>query len=191
MLRQEKNNLMKTAPKPHKVLPLKTRVNRLAQKPVVRAEHSAGGLAYRRMGRRVLFGLIKDSYRKWTLPKGRLEKGETAAEAALRETHEEMGLKKLRLVAPLGHVDISFKDRYEQVGQTVHKRIDFFLMETAHDERGVPERPDRVSAIRWVPYRDAVRYAGYKNVQPIIRAAATIIERENEAAKKRYLTPKT
>jgi 8-oxo-dGTP pyrophosphatase MutT (NUDIX family) len=156
-------------------------------KSAARAEHSAGGVAYRRVGRRVFFGLIKDSYHKWTLPKGHLEKGETSAQAALRETHEEMGLKRLRLVAPLGGISISFKDRYVHVGQTIHKRIDFFLMETAAHERGVPEGGEGIAAIRWVPYRVAARLAGYKNVQPILRAASAFIDRENETAKNRRL----
>lgn len=148
----------------------------------VRAEHSAGGVVFRALGRRLLIGFIKDSYHKWTFPKGHLEKGETAAQAAVRETHEEMGLRRLRLVAPLGHVAIKFKDRYEHIGQTVEKRIDFFLMQTAAEERGTPERGERIAAIRWVPYRQAAKYASYKNIQPIIKAAVGFLEKELRTA---------
>ena len=103
-------------------------------------------------------------------------KGETPAQAALRETHEEMGFKRLRLVAPLGSVSIKFKDRFVHVGQTVQKRIDFFLMETPAGERGKPERSEGINEIRWVPFRQAVRSASYKNVQPIIKKAAAYLE---------------
>jgi len=147
----------------------------------IRAEHSAGGVVFRVLGRRVLIGLIKDSYHKWTFPKGHLEKGETAAQAAVRETHEEMGLRRLRLIAPLGHIAIKFKDRYEHVGQTVQKRIDFFLMETPAGERGTPERGERIAAIRWVPYRQAAKHASYKNIQPIIKAAVALLDQELKA----------
>jgi 8-oxo-dGTP diphosphatase len=137
----------------------------------IRAEYSAGGVVFRILGRRVLIGFIKDSYHKWTFPKGHLEKGESAAQAALRETHEEMGLKNLRLVNPLGTISIKFKDRFVHVGQTVHKRIDFFLMETASYEQGRPETDESIQAIRWVPYRQSLKFASYKNVQPIIKKA--------------------
>ena len=157
--------------------PLKNN-DRATGKPAsaVRVEHSAGGVVFRHLDRRILIGLIKDSYHKWTFPKGHLEKGETPAQAALRETHEEMGLKRLRLVAPLGDVSIKFKDRFVHVGQTVQKRIDFFLMETPSHEHGKPERDERISDIRWVPYRQAVRTVSYKNVQPIVARAVAYLD---------------
>jgi 8-oxo-dGTP pyrophosphatase MutT (NUDIX family) len=142
----------------------------------IRVEHSAGGVVFRRLDRRVLIGLIKDSYHKWTFPKGHLEKSETPAQAALRETHEEMGLQRLRLVAKLGDISIKFKDRYVQIGTTVQKRIDFFLMETPANERGKPERDEGINEIRWVPYRQAARFASYKNVRPIIARAVAYLD---------------
>ena len=147
----------------------------------VRLEHSAGGVVFRRVDRRIFLGLIKDSYGKWTFPKGHLEKGESAAQAAVRETREEMGLRRLRLVAPLGSVSIKFKDRFVQVGTTVQKRIDFFLMETPPDERGKPERSEGISDLRWVPYRQAIKFASYKNVVPIVKRAVVHLD---ETAKK-------
>ncbi len=146
----------------------------------VRIERSAGGVVYRRVGRQILIGMILDSYRKWTFPKGHVEKGETVSEAALRETREEMGLKRLRLVAPLGGISIWFKDRYHRVGETIHKYVDFFLMETAPEERGTPERRERVYAIRWVPFRQAQKRAGYKNIRPILKAAVDRLDRQKQ-----------
>jgi 8-oxo-dGTP pyrophosphatase MutT (NUDIX family) len=142
----------------------------------IRIEHSAGGVVFRRASGRILIGLIKDSYHKWTFPKGHLEKGETPAQAALRETHEEMGLTRLRLTVPLGDISIKFKDRFVHIGQTVQKRIDFFLMETPGHEQGKPERGEGINAIRWVPYRQAVRFASYKNIQPIIKRAVLYLD---------------
>jgi 8-oxo-dGTP diphosphatase len=150
--------------------------NRTNGKERIRAEYSAGGVVFRVVNRRILIGFIKDSYNKWTFPKGHLEKGESAAQAALRETHEEMGLKKLRMVDPLGTISIKFKDRFVHVGQTVQKRIDFFLMETPSYEQGRPETDESIQAIRWVPYRHALKFASYKNVQPIIKKAVGYLD---------------
>jgi len=62
---------------------------------------SAGGLVLDRRGR---IALIRQRDRRgrlrWTLPKGRIDPGETAETAALREVHEESGLRA-RIVRPI------------------------------------------------------------------------------------------
>ena len=40
---------------------------------------------------------------KWDLPKGKLDKGETLEECAVREVEEETGLKKLQLTSTLAY----------------------------------------------------------------------------------------
>lgn len=144
-----------------------------------RVENSAGGVVIRRLQHDILVGFIKDSYGKWTFPKGRLHPGEDVGRGAERETREEMGLSKLKRLAPLGTATIMFKDRYEQPGTTVKKYISYFLMETDQHEKGKAENKEsgeRVTAIRWVPYRRAAKFASYKNVLPIIRKAVGLLE---------------
>lgn len=58
------------------------------------------------------------------LPKGRLEEGESHEAAALREVAEETGLQA-RILAALGSVSYSYRERGGRVGKQVH----FFLME--------------------------------------------------------------
>ena len=62
---------------------------------------SAGGVVYNAEGRIALV-LQRDRSRRlrWTLPKGRIDPGETAEQAALREVHEESGLQT-RIVGTL------------------------------------------------------------------------------------------
>ena len=142
----------------------------------VRIEYSAGGVVFRRTAKGILAGLIKDSYGKWAFAKGRIEKKETPSAAAVRETQEEMGIAKLRLISFLGENSIWFKDRYEHVGQTVHKHIAYFLMEAGSDEHGEPEGRERVQAIKWVPYHELPRQISYKNSLPIAKKAVSTIE---------------
>lgn len=61
---------------------------------------------------------------EWVLPKGHLDAGETAEQAARREVAEEAGLE-VRLVAPIGRTAYAFRK-----GRTLHhKWVDWFLAE--------------------------------------------------------------
>ena len=75
-----------------------------------REEFSAGGVVFRRQktaGNNVAFLLGKHSgYHKWVLPKGLVEKGESAEETAVREVAEEVGVEgRITDLAPLGTVE--------------------------------------------------------------------------------------
>jgi ADP-ribose pyrophosphatase YjhB (NUDIX family) len=66
----------------------------------------AGGIVVRRDGARdssyrVLLVRAKKDPSVWIFPKGHIEQGETAADAALRETREEAGIDG-ELVKPIG-----------------------------------------------------------------------------------------
>src|SRR6478752_9879511 len=55
---------------------------------------AAGGLIVRERNDEVEIALVhRPRYDDWTLPKGKLEPGETEAEGALREVEEETGLR--------------------------------------------------------------------------------------------------
>jgi ADP-ribose pyrophosphatase YjhB (NUDIX family) len=62
---------------------------------------SAGGMLFDERGR---IALVRQRDRRgrwrWTLPKGRIDPGETAEQAALREVHEESGMLG-RIVRPI------------------------------------------------------------------------------------------
>jgi 8-oxo-dGTP pyrophosphatase MutT (NUDIX family) len=66
---------------------------------------SAGGVVFDRSGR---IAIVRQRDRqarlRWTFPKGRLERGESPAQAALREVYEETGLVT-KLVSVLGVYD--------------------------------------------------------------------------------------
>lgn len=56
-------------------------------------EISCGGIVYQKIDQNYLFLLGKSSgYHKWILPKGRIEKGESETETALREIKEETSI---------------------------------------------------------------------------------------------------
>lgn len=137
----------------------------------VEREVSAGGIVFRRNDGRVEFAVMLDSYDKWAFPKGHVEKGESLEEAAARETLEELGLSEIRLLEPLGKIDIWFRDRYEKKGTLIHKDIHYFLFETTPDAELHPDPEEHAYEAKWVKPSDLLAASSYADMIPIINQA--------------------
>jgi 8-oxo-dGTP pyrophosphatase MutT (NUDIX family) len=133
-------------------------------------EVSAGGVVYRLAEGTPLFLLIRDSYQNWGFPKGHLEAGERAEDAALREVHEETGLAGLELRGQIETIDWYFRFR----GQLIHKVCHFYLMETAEADTS-PQQAEGITACQWVPYDQAAVSISYANARKVLARAHEMI----------------
>jgi 8-oxo-dGTP pyrophosphatase MutT (NUDIX family) len=109
---------------------------------------AAGGIVHRSGdgGTEVLV-IHRPKYEDWTLPKGKLDPGETSEEAAVREVEEETGIR-----ATLG--DYVGKNEYrDRHGRS--KRVDYWLMEPEGEIPAEFEPNDEVDEIRWLSVDDA------------------------------------
>ena len=133
-------------------------------------EISAGGIVFKRTLSGVRVALIMDPYGKWAFAKGHVEKDETIEHAALRETREEMGLRDVRIIAPLGKIDFWFRDRYrpETKGVMVHKFVHYFLMQTPIGAHGTPQKKERIHKIIWVGLGRVQTMSSYSDVAPVL-----------------------
>ena len=125
---------------------------------------------YRLDGGGALFLLIKDSYQNWGFPKGHLESGERAEEAALREVREETGLGDLELRGQIETIDWYFRFR----GQLIHKVCHFYLMETTQADTR-PQQAEGITACQWVPFAEARTAISYANARKVLGRAHEMI----------------
>ncbi len=100
-------------------------------------------------------------YDDWSLPKGKLDPGETFEQAALREVEEETGLRA-RLVRELPAVHYTVRER--------PKVVRYWLMEVESDPGFEPN--DEVDELRWLSPADAVELLTYDRDKGIVAAAA-------------------
>ena len=90
----------------------------------------------------------------WALPKGQIDPGESPQEAAVREVHEETGVRG-RLVEKLGDV----RYVYTWDGDRIFKVVSFFLLRAGRGRIGEIEEAMRVEVAeaRWLPLEEAPR----------------------------------
>lgn len=139
-------------------------------------EVSAGGIVYRRtQDNGVEVALIR-SRRRWGLPKGHLEPGETVQQAACREVVEETGLRG-EVVDKLGEITYRFMNKWaEGKPVRVFKRVHFYLIRwTGGDVQGHDYEVDEA---RWFPIETALETLSYATEKKMMRRAQACIEAE-------------
>jgi len=80
---------------------------------------------------------------KWDLPKGKLEKGESIEQCAIREVEEECGISKLTIQNPLEttyHI-------FEKKNKTILKITYWFLMRTSFTGELVPQSEEGIKKV--------------------------------------------
>jgi len=82
----------------------------------------------------------------WDLPKGKLEKGETARSGAIREVMEETGLSDLKILRKLKATYHIYPDRK---GRNVLKKTHWYLMRARGEQILIPQAEEDITDIRW------------------------------------------
>jgi len=126
-------------------------------------QFSAGGVVVRRMRGRWWAAVVRPRRERhrpqvWALPKGLIDEGERGLETAIREVHEETGLRAAgeRKLGDVRYV-------YTWEGERVFKVVSFFLLRAVGGRIGdlPPGMEIEVAEARWVPLDDAASVLSY------------------------------
>ncbi len=129
---------------------------------VVRA---AGGVVWRRSDRGDLEVVLvhRPRYDDWSLPKGKVDPGETDEEAAVREVREEASL-----TAAIGP-ELPTTTYLDRSGK--HKRVRYWAMTVT---AGEPAGANEVDVARWVPLEEARGRLSYARDVQLLDALSTV-----------------
>jgi 8-oxo-dGTP pyrophosphatase MutT (NUDIX family) len=142
--------------------------------PLVR-DVSAGGVVYRREPpdgqiEVALVGRLRP--KRWALPKGTPEVGETLEGTALREVGEETGLL-VRIEQPLDRIQY----RFVWGGVRHFKTVHFYLMELVGGDTA--NHDGEYDVVEWFPIGEALRRLSYPNEARVVDKAQQVLGAES------------
>lgn len=131
----------------------------------------AGVIPFRRKKGAIEICLMRNKGRKkWKIPKGFVDPGETDQQAALKEAWEEAGLKGKLTGDAVGSYD------YDKWGYDL--TVSVFLMEVSDEDDTWEE--SRFRERSWMPMDEAFAMLKKHPVRPLLEAAATRLERRGK-----------
>ena len=135
-------------------------------------EFSAGGLVVDLAGdvpRGALIGRTDKLGRLlWSLPKGHIEEGETAEQAAVREVREETGIHG-EIMGELGTIDFWFVAD----GRRIHKTVRHYLLRATGGQ--LSDDDIEVTAVAWVPLPEISEQLAYPDERGLVEAAGRLL----------------
>ena len=134
-------------------------------------ERSAGGVVVRghEMVAIVPTRRAADGSRVLALPKGHLDRGESALQAAQREVREETGI----VAEPLCELGEA-RYWYRRDGRTVPKAVAFFLFD--YREGDIADHDDEVEEVRWLDLAEAQLTLSHSAEREMVALALAYLE---------------
>src|SRR4051794_37221393 len=135
-------------------------------------EFSAGGVVVRGEDTIVIVPVRRaaNGRKVIALPKGHVDPGETAVQAAAREVREEAGVEA-EPVEKLGDV----RYWYQRSGRRIAKQVAFFLCEYRSGDPA--DHDSEVEVARWMPLDEAVGALSYKGEREMVEGGRERLRR--------------
>ena len=134
-------------------------------------ETSAGIVLFRKDGSKNLFLLLHYPSGHWDFIKGKMEKGESIRQTAVREAEEETGI-----------TDITFLDNFEEwieynfqyKGELVQKKVVFFLAETKTENVKISHEHQNFT---WMDYNTSMEKTTFDNAKTVLTKAQMLLSK--------------
>jgi 8-oxo-dGTP pyrophosphatase MutT (NUDIX family) len=132
-------------------------------------EFSAGGVVMKWVDGKPYVLLIKDSYGRWTWPKGKIDKNESPENAAAREIGEETGLKNIELIDKIGKTQYF----YQLKGKLIFKTVYLYVFRlNSNEELKILHKEIQDGA--WFEPGEALRKVEYKGAKDFLKKGTGI-----------------
>lgn len=111
--------------------------------------------------------------KRWDLPKGKLDMGESPEEAAIRECEEECGISQLTItktLAPTYHI-------YPHKGAYALKKTYWYCMTTKHEDKLVPQLEESIEKVEYftkTQIKELVLPNSYPAILSVIKYLETV-----------------
>ena len=132
-------------------------------------ETSAGIVLFRREESKILFLLLHYPSGHWDFVKGKMEKGESTHQTAVRETKEETGITDITFVENFEEW-IQYNFKYQ--GELVQKKVVFFLAETKTKDVKISHEH---SGYTWLDYNSSMEKTTFDNAKTVLTKAERLL----------------
>ncbi len=134
-------------------------------------EKSCGAIVYRHIGGTIRYLLIKNRRSSnWSFPKGHVEVGESLEETAIREVHEETGIKI--------YIFPGFMSKSQYTVQNkIQKTVHIFVATTKDEQTRI--QYEEIEDYIWLPYESAHTHLKFENDKNILTDARDFLINNN------------
>ena len=136
-------------------------------------EPTAGGIIFRHGPQGdIEILLIQDVKDRWTIPKGHIEQGETAEQAARREIAEEAGLADVEILGWIGKIHF----RYRRLDRLVLMTTQIYLVRVVSGDE--IQKEEWMKGIKWFKFNEALDAIEYEDIGKLMLLAKKRIRQE-------------